>query len=78
MEETRNPEWPKHPDIYDECMKRANSSSNLNDKTCWIHLSDAVECYKSITPLEAYDAFKLPYFPSFLTCRKSRYSHLIK
>lgn len=72
----KNPEWPKHEAIYNECMKHANSAVTLNDKTCWIHLSDAVET-GSISPLEAYDAFKLGYFPSYLTTRKSRYEHLI-
>lgn len=74
----KNPEWPKHEAIYDECMKRANAAGSYQERVCWIHLSDAVEVYKSITPLEAYEAFKLPYFPSYLTCRKSRYEHLIR
>ena len=74
----KNPEWPKHEAIYDECMKRANEATNLNDKTCWVHLSDAVECSKSISPREAYEAFKLTYVPSYLTCRKSRYKYLIR
>lgn len=76
----KNPEWPKHETIYDECMKRANAASGqygLHNCTKWLHLSNAVE-NGTISPLEAYDAFKLGYLPEHLTVRKSRYSHLIK
>jgi hypothetical protein len=74
--EYRNLEYPKHPEIYDRCMKKADESTVLYNKTCWIHLADAVES-GTISPMEAYDALDAKYFPLILTVRKSRYSHLL-
>jgi hypothetical protein len=71
--EYKNPEYPKHIEIYDRCMKQASESDSLYYKTCMIHLSDAVES-GSISPMEAYDALAADYFPLVLTTRKSRYS----
>jgi hypothetical protein len=74
--EYKNPEWPKHEAIYDKCMKQAEQAKSLYYKTCMIHLSDAVES-GTISPMEAYDALDADYFPTILTVRKSRYSHLL-
>jgi len=76
MEEYRNPEYPKHEEVYDKCMKQANESHSLYYKTCMIHLADAVES-GTISPMEAYDALNADYFPLQLTVRKSRYDHLL-
>jgi hypothetical protein len=77
--EYKNPEWPKHPQVYDRCMKQASeadSNYGLYYKTCMIHLADAVE-QGTISPMEAYDALYADYFPEWLKVRKSRYSHLL-
>jgi hypothetical protein len=71
----KNPEYPNHPEIYDLCMARAKFGT-LQEKRCWIHLTDAVES-GTITPMEAYDTIKIGYVAEHLKIRKSRYSHLI-
>lgn len=74
--EYKNPEYPKHEEIYDICMKKSNEEKYIYRKTLWIHLSDAVES-GTITPLEFYDIFKLGQVPEQLTIRKSKYSNLL-
>lgn len=74
--EYKNPEWPKHEEIYDICMKNANKAKFFRAKTLWIHLSDAVEI-GTISPLEFYNIFKLGRVPSQLEIRKSKYSNLL-
>lgn len=76
----RNPEWPKHPAVYDACQRMAyRDAAAARDGAAaipWIHLSDAVE-RGSISPMEAYDAVELGYLPEVLTVRESRYQHLL-
>ncbi|MFA5347035.1 MAG: hypothetical protein WC294_02775 [Methanoregula sp.] len=71
----KNPEWPKHEEIYDFCMKMAKKNPGRG-ATQWIHLADAVE-RGSISPLEAYDTAPLGYVAVNLTVRESRYKHLL-
>lgn len=74
---TINSLYPKHPEIYDICMKNAEKSKFLHTKTYWIHLSDAVES-GSISPMEFYDSLKSNYKSETLMIRKSRYKSLIE
>lgn len=71
-----NPEYPKHPKIYDLCMDLASSSKTQYEKACWIHLSDAVE-NGTITPMEAYQTIKLGYLAENLKVRNSKYSRML-
>jgi hypothetical protein len=72
----RNKEWPKHEGIYSKCMELAEKERSLYSKTCWIHLTAAVE-KGTVTPLEAWDAINLGYLPEILKVRQSQYSHLL-
>lgn len=76
MSEQRNPEWPKHEGIYNRCMEFAEKANTVYRKTCWIHLTDAVE-KGTISPLEAWDAIKAGFVPEHLKIRQSRYSHML-
>mgnify|MGYP001588614369 CR=1 FL=1 len=76
MIDHRNPEWPRHPRVYDACMAMAEKHPGL-DAVPWIHLADAVE-RGSVSPMEAYDAVALGYLPAVLTVRASRYAHLVR
>ncbi len=62
-------------DIYDKCMEKASNEMGTG-ATKWVHLADAVS-RGTITPLEAYDALEVSYFPECLTVRESMYSHLL-
>ena len=75
--EYKNPEWPKHEEIYDICMKNANKAKTLSAQTLWIHLSDAVE-KGTISPTEFHNIFKLGRVSSQLKIRESKYSNLLK
>lgn len=72
----KNPEWPKHEEIYDICMKNAIKAKFIDVKTMWIHLADAVEI-GTISPIEFHDMFKLGRVPSQLKVRESKYSKLL-
>lgn len=81
---------PKHPAVYDACMRMAESAAqgtpaksgrksgkgDGSKATPWIHLADAVE-RGSISPMDAYDAIQRGYLPEYLTVRESRYQHLL-
>lgn len=67
---------PKHMGVYSRCMKLAEAAQYLYQKSCWIHLAEAVEI-GSISPMEAYDAIGLGYLPEWLKTRNSRYAHLL-
>jgi hypothetical protein len=65
-----------HPEVYSACMKAAEGASYLYQKTCWIHLADAVEM-GTVSPREAYSALDLGYLPEHLKVRDSHYSHML-
>ena len=67
-------------DLWDASIGKLNKNPekySLGYKTRIIHMIDSVS-RGYITPMEAYDALKADYFPSFLEIRPSSYQHLIR
>lgn len=66
-------------ELYEKSIGMLNADPlgyTLYYKTCIIHMIDAVG-RGNISPMEAYEALEMPYFPEHLKVRESAYQHLL-